>query len=150
MDLFLIFIGYGYLGYNFKIFELKVKVFDWKLRWVENFVVWICNNCVLFKNILQFIGKLVEWVDCVYVVFQKEGIVGLNCFMQYGVFGVFGIVMIIYGLVLLVMLQGGLFKFFMDIGYFVEQIFLEQRIEYGIIMDIIRQDFFQKGLLDFC
>lgn len=46
MDLFLIFIGYGYLGYNFKIFELKVKVFDWKLRWVENFVVWICNNCV--------------------------------------------------------------------------------------------------------
>lgn len=70
--------------------------------------------------------------------------------MQYGVFGVLGIVMIIYGLVFLVMLQGGLFKFFMDIGYFVEQIFLEQRIEYGIIMDMIRQDFFQKGLLDFC
>lgn len=146
----LTFIGYGHPGHNFKTFEPKVNVLDWKSRRVENSVAWIRNNRVQLKNILQFTGKPVEWVDCAYSVLQNEGIVGLNCFMQHGASGAPGIGMTTHGLALSVMLQGGLPKFFMDIGHFAEQIPLEQRIEYGITMDIIRQNLLQKGLSDLC
>lgn len=94
---------------------------------------------------MQFTGKPVEWVDDAYSILQNEGIVGLNCFMQHGASGAPGIAMTTHGLALAVMLQGGLPKFFMDIGYFAEQIPLEQRIEYGITVDTIRQALLQEA-----
>lgn len=138
-------IGFGHPNHIYKTFEPKVRVLDWKSKRVEKSVEWVRSNYVQIKNILQFTGKPVEWVDIAYSILQSEGIVGLNCFMQHGASGAPGIAMTDRGLALVVMLQGGLPKFFNDIGHFAEQIPLEQRIEYGITMDIIRQDLLQHA-----
>ncbi|XP_078316795.1 uncharacterized protein LOC111119416 isoform X4 [Crassostrea virginica] len=138
-------IGFGHPNHIYKTFEPKVRVLDWKSKRVEKSVEWVRSNYVQIKNILQFTGKPVEWVDIAYSILQSEGIVGLNCFMQHGASGAPGIAMTTRGLALVVMLQGGLPKFFNDIGHYAEQIPLEQRIEYGITMDIIRQDLLQHA-----
>lgn len=140
----LTFIGFGHPGHDYKTFEPKVRVLDWNSSRVQHSIAWVQHHSMELKNILQFNGKPVEWVDNAYSILGNEGIVGLNCFMQHGASGAPGIAMTNRGLALAVMLQGGLPKFFMDIGHFTEQIPLEQRIEYGITMDVIRLDLLQE------
>ncbi|XP_062581687.1 uncharacterized protein LOC134243453 [Saccostrea cucullata] len=142
-DSILTFIGFGHPGHNYKAFEPKVTVLHRGSKRVQNSVEWVRKHHVDLKNILQLNGKPVEWVDNAYSMLENEGVVGLNCFMQHGASGAPGITMTNRGLAVAVMLQGGLPKFFMDIGHYIDQIPLEQRIEYGITMDIICRDLFQ-------
>ncbi|XP_061181706.1 LOW QUALITY PROTEIN: uncharacterized protein LOC133190214 [Saccostrea echinata] len=142
-DSILTFIGFGHPGHNYKAFEPKVTVLHRSSKRVQNSVEWVQKHHVDLKNILQLNGKPVEWVDNAYSILDNEGMVGLNCFMQHGASGAPGITMTNRGLAVGVMLQGGLPRFFMDIGHYIDQIPLEQRIEYGITMDIIYRDLYQ-------